>query len=725
MNDLRDDHQLDEVVRETSAKGVDIKVHGPGYHRTLDAKKQKVSDKPPLISKLVGGDTNLHYYYIKQHSKPFVIKDWPFLWAEGTSGVELEFTGRLELTVDTEAQASALVKALGGYESPTTRLHKIIDKHMYSSMTAVYDRCVLEDRNILENFGVGGVGVGESAELNRDVSQRVSADLDVPFRVGFKLRSAPPLQVDIKKFPTSFDVADSHITRKIETNALLTLANFQKYKRSGLANEADVRACMEAAIEDSVKRHLFGRPFYDVVQHFSKRPPLIQEQIRTHLQDVAAEIGYELKMFQTLIDIESVKLLDGLRIDMGADSVEFRTRHSNGYVKISVSIEVTAKDFILLKRLIDPNVTKVEPDILRKVESICRDEISKIDRRAFNLEFESKVVPAIETALTDKLEKRYGLDVAIINIEQAPTEDARRFQSISRNTQPFVLHIEPLADAGETDPIDIECKFEIINMSDDGWEKFEAKDYGYRADSPVWTPTKKAALALDVGERIDQPSLEDIENERRAEAIRHELQEIAGRIQSAIETHLEKTPGLAKGITQIESNEEVSRWAKRIAATAIEDEWGLIIELREFKLLKSDSERIALLRREKAREMIEQRLEDDVQSQKDLIKARRSGDVTHLQALFQRRTTLLLDEDIDRDAEEIREELKEINDEISRLTPKDEAPLDVETARLISKNNTHNGKWSLQDAIGDNSYKRLGADKESENAPEKKEEKLS
>lgn len=623
-----------------------------------------------------------------------MIRDWAFTWTEGTSGIELEFLASFEITVDDRQRAEMLVTELGGNESPTVKLHALIDKHLHATVKDAYGKCVSDGGDLLSDFGVGGIGVGESEEINRETSKRVEVDLPgVSFHVGFKLKSAPPLQIEIEKFASQFNVADSNNPGNIETNAFLMLTNYQKYKRSGLGDAHHVKNQMEAAIDDAVKQHLFGKPYFEVVQHFA-HGDLIRDEIKAHIEEVASNVGYELQMFQTLIDIESVKLLEGLRIDMDAEDAEFRTKNSNGYVKVAVSLEVTAKKFKLVKRLIDPNKKEIIPVVLTVVKKICADEISKIDRRSFNLEFDEKVKGQLEDALKKNLGDRYGLVVEIINVEQSPTEEAKRYDAIVQNTRSFTLKVTPQADGGDGDIIEIEGAFEITSMAEDGWDKFERKDFGYRAESPVWTPTKKAELEAKIRSKIPNPTPEELEEERRSDAIESELNEIARRVKSILESDLSNFAGLANGIKQFANKYEVQKLAEKIAASAIEDEFGLNIVFREFKRLDAASEETVQLEREAAHGISQERFKGNARTQIQLAEARGQGDVKNLNLLLERRDSLL-----NADFDGIEEELKAVNEEIERLTPKEDKPLNIENAKRLTSSKS--GKeWSLKEALG-------------------------
>ncbi|GAA6169640.1 hypothetical protein [Sessilibacter corallicola] len=689
MNDIQADHQLNQVIRKAN-KSVDARVHGPGFVKVFDAKKGSISNKPTMMARMLGNRDFL-YYFIKTHGKPVVISEWDFTWREGTSEVELDFYCTFEISVTTEEDAEFLVKSLGGYESPTIVLYRLIDSHLHRVLSNIYMKSVREGNSILSEFSDSQ---GESSKLNDEVSAGVAADLGsarapFSFRGGFKLISAPPVQVQFSQASTAFEVSDSDVRCNINTSALFVLENYQKYKASGLKDVKSIQQYMKGALEEATQLYLFGNPYYEVVRNFADT---ISGDIEGHLEKVAHRIGYQVKMFQSLTDIESMELLDGMRVDVSADETEFRTRQSTGHVKVGLSAEMRVSDFDLLKRLIKPGQNGVKSILKKEVIKICRDVITGIERKAFNLSFDDKVVPQIENALTEKLGKRYGLDVNVIKVEQEPTEDALRFFALMGNTQYFELEVNPIADGGEGDIIKIESAFEIIGMSENGWENFENKDYGYRINSEIWTPSKRAELVSAVNKRIDSPKPEEIEHERRDIAIRDELADIALRIKQVVEARLDKVPKLAVAIREVKHDMDVKKAVEALVVDAIRDEWGLEIKLRAFKRGIGRSEYTAIHKSDNAHKMVRRQADLDLKQHEDVNDVILEGEKEYVKTLMERRKLLLADED--RDPDEMRDELEDIDTKIAEKMSRTESLLDLKESEKVISSKKLDKSWS-------------------------------
>lgn len=692
MTNMQQDHQLDEVIRQAE-KTVDPRVHGPGFVKILDVKKGTISNKLSTIARVLGSK-DIRYYFVKLHGKPAVISNWRFKWLEGTSEVELEFDCTFEIGLSNENDAERLVKALGGYESPTTCLYRLIDSYLHATLSKMYEASSREGENILAAFeGIRG----ESTQLNKEVSKAVASNLggQTPFlfRGGFKLLSAPPMQVQFSQIPIAFEVSDSTTQCTINTSALFVLDNYQKYKTSGLNDAESIENHMKSALKDAIQLHLFGKPYYSVVKDFSHS---ITQEIEAHLAKVATSIGYQVKMFQSLTDIESMELLDGMRVDMDAEDAQFSTKNEIGHVKVSVSVELKVADFNLLKRLIKPGQSAIKPTLKHELIKICRDVIGGIERRAFNLSFDEEVVPCITESLTEKLGKRYGLEVHVIKVEQEPTEDAQRFLSLHGNTQHFEFNIRSYSDAGVGDQITIKSAYEIVGISENGWENFEKKDFGYRDSSDVWTPEERQRMTDLLEIHIDNLTPEEFARERRAEAIRRELNEIARRIKMVVEQDLETRSDLAFALRETKHYAEGKRIVEMMAADAIREEWGLEIKLRAFKRLQDRSELTEQIKLDNAHQLMRDQSKADLERHAEVRDLVAKDGVEYVKTLMARRKQLMSgEEDSDLEDEALQEELQRIEEQIAERMPQSETLLDMPSAKQLTSIKKVDKSWSM------------------------------
>lgn len=592
---------ISPLIRSIDAKNFSEKVHGPGYWLVYDHRNQQVKLPPNKWGKLLGANKHLSDYYVKKLEKPLVINDIKFKWSEGTSDIGLDFKATFQIFVESEDQAKLLIKQLYHSEGPARALYAIIDKHLHNEMTSFYDETRKNNMNLLEFFYQGDSDSGESVQLDNNVSQSVKEQLGLTkshFRIGFQLENAPPRQIEVEK-ESELNLADtrSDLNWKVTTSVMLVLNNYQRFKKSGLTNEKDIKVAVQNKIDTAVKKHLFKLQFFELIANFQESSSLardesIQYKMEERIRLEVFAIGYDLEIFQALPDVPLLKLVDGLRVDVSSEDkdCEFKTKDSAGHVKLEVALEVKVNDFEKLKRLIPPKDIKknmeISDTIRAHVIQICRDEIQKIQRKQFNLAFDDTVKPTLTQAFDEQLGIRYGLEITVIHIIQAQTEDGERFQALLRKEWFFHLNISPQADMGEADTLKYQGTFEVISIAEDGWEAFESKDFGFRRDSHERTSAAKEELESSV--LTSSADEKEFELEWKNFCIRKELEAIATRVKMNLGEYFSKIESIADRTRTLEQSKEFRDQCNKIAKTIVAEEFGLEIEIRA--LQREDSE---------------------------------------------------------------------------------------------------------------------------------------
>lgn len=589
------EHAIDELVRVVSAESFSEQAHGAG-HRVVLSEKRAGPYRKTIFGGLIGRRGEVHYF-VKQFTVPKQVQGWKFRWSEGTNAVELDFDTSFVIQANEDVQAYRLVEALSGAPTPGEVLYHLISGALNDEMTTLLERLKRDD-NLLDIFQRTSTGIGESAELDQGVSERVRRALGgAHFRIGLQLRNVPPLQVEVSRTAPNadhFTLADSSRNRMAETTALLRLSNYQAYRKSGLKGDAEVRAAMSRAIGEAVKELLFARRYYDVVQHFSRGDDSIEKQMRRRIEEEARTIGFKVQMFQSLPDIAALKLLEPVRVDIAADQQKYELMNAVGQVQFAVSLQTRlGPNVSRLHLLIVPDALDVHQPIADRVRQICRDVVQRFDHQDFNLHFEDKVKPALEDAIVKRLGE-YGLESEIVNIRQAPTEDALRFKALRGQTVDFQAEIKPQYNRGEADMVPITGTIEVVDMTANGWQQFESKDFGYRTDSTL-TEMRMRAMAT----RLEVPILpgEWSAEERRSVAIMLELADIRQRVKNVLEGRMAMGPDLAQHWTSASNDTQIVAWAERLAGDAIRKEFGLSIEVRALRRLETDADVTALTTR--------------------------------------------------------------------------------------------------------------------------------
>ncbi|MES2349190.1 MAG: hypothetical protein V4641_16635 [Pseudomonadota bacterium] len=592
-------HTIDDLIRIIDRDTFSEAAHGAGM-RLVVAERKTTLYKPRLFGKLLGGRGERHVF-VKRWSVPKEVKDWTFHWSEGTTAISLDFDANFVLQANEDVQALGLTQALLGEAEAAAgeTLYGLINAHLHEEVNAMLRKCqgATQSLSLLDAFRRSSIGIGESDELDRSVTERVSKALGgAHFRIGFQLKNLPPMQIELK-CSESFRLADSKLERKAETSALLQLDNYQAYQKSRLTTEAAVRATMEKTVARVVKQFLFSRNYYDIVRSFTQGGNSLVGQMKESIQAEALTIGYRVEMFQTFPDIAALKLLEPTRIDIPAGDEKYALFKSTGFVQIAVALSVkVAGDFSKLHLLIDPDAGDVVQPIAARVRQICRDCIQRFDHRDFNLNFDQAIVPELHRAIVQDL-AIYGLETEVVHIRDLPTEDASRFLALRGRTIDFRAVIAPRADGADGDPVPVVGAIEVTGMAENGWAQFEGKDFGFRRDSPR-TEQLLRILAMEQQIRLSDTM------DRGALAIELELADIRARVVGTLEGAMAMGPQLAQHWSDWKSNQEISAWAEEMAARAIAEEYGLTIALRAFRRLDTDAETTLRVQRQAKHEQL-------------------------------------------------------------------------------------------------------------------------
>ena len=630
----QDDHQLDTLIRVVDPATFPVTANKPGDLIIFDTREQQVVDSPSLLDKLFSGKDRFVHYFVKHLGKPLAINGWQFEWRDGASKIALAFSADFGIRVSDTNAVHTLVGGLHRPEGPSCGLHTLIDKVLHQQVAALVERCLRTNANLLEHLLAGNQdGRPEglvSAKLNQDMSTALTIELGVEFAISFVMTNLPKRQLPLDKHVTVFNASDFAEQREVATSVHLELSNFQNYQRSGLRSESEVMNQIKQVIDDAVKSHLFGKPYYDIASKFDAH---IQPEIKRQVEERVAAIGYRIKMFQTLPNIGVLCLTRGLRVELDSEHAEFKPRFANNAVRMDVALELHANDFRKIAHLLRPGMSKsdIRDELVARLEQVCKDVISHIDRKQFNLNFdalpagdiakEESVVAQLKRAFASSFDERYGLTVTVINISQAQTEEGERFTSIRGQPTDFELNISAQADVGLADKVQILGVFEVINIAEAGWDQFQSKDFGFGRSSPKWTASRIAAVRSVLRGVNPNFTKHDEEKECKAIAIAEELAEIARRLTGILENAISKIPDLANRSRAWQDVDYLRSMAQKMAQDAIAAEFGLEIVFRQFRRNDTLSEIAhATLHELKVIEIIEQ-------GKRDLLHGKETGEI--------------------------------------------------------------------------------------------------
>lgn len=567
--------RLDALIRAINPLTFSDDAHGAG-HRVVVSRGKAALYRPGLLARLRSSSDDRHLFVKKQYP-PQPVQDWTFHWSEGTTAITLDFEASFVLQANDEAEAVRLAQVLAaGTEEPGEALHALISACLHDHLQAMLRDCEQESTSLLGQFVCLPTGFGESLQLNQRVGELVAAALhNRSFRIGLRVINLPPAQVEVRS-TDSYTLQGSETSRSANTAAQLHLNNYQAYKRSNLKGRGEVEALIKTVIADAVRQLLFDRTYFAVVQSYAEGHQSIARQMESRIQQAAYAIGYSVKVFQTFPDIAALALIDGRRIEVGAAGIKYELLKSMGFVQIEVVVNVrTSTDFSRLHELIKPEETDVERPIAQHIRQVCRDELQRIDHQDFNLRFDTDVVPRLRLAIVGSL-AQYGLLTEIISIRDMPTEERERYLAIRGSR---LLHFEktisPQANGGHADAVPVYGSLSIRGLVQDGWARFESRDWGFRGDS------QRSDQALN--QMAQDLALPGTGMTRRELAVELELAEIRACAVAALEREFKMIPDLAARWNTREESQNLETVARRVIGDALAREFGLDVEVVNFQ----------------------------------------------------------------------------------------------------------------------------------------------
>jgi len=691
-------HNIDDLVRLINAETFSDGAHGAG-HRVVFKEGQATIYRRRWLEQVFSARTEKQFF-VKTWIVPKEVAGWMFRWSEGTNAISIELEATFVIQANEDAQALRLVEATGTEGTPGEVLHGLINAALDTELRRMLADCNRRSTSLLAEFGQTSLGLGTSEPLNDAVSKAVAGRIGCHFRIGFRLKNAPPLQIEVSRVGTDgdeFTLADSKRRRRAETTALLRLDNYQAYKKSGLQTEKDVRETIGSCIAQAVKQLLFAQRYYDVVRSFAPGNVSVASRMRERIEQEAKAIGFSLQMFQTFPDVEALRLLEPFRVDVPPDpEKKYFLRNAVGYVQFTLALTVKmADDISKLHLLLEPDAVNVTVPLVERIRQVCRDTVQRFDHQDFNLNFDTAVAPDIRSAVIADLAS-FGLQADIINVRQEPTDEGLRFRAIRGRTIDFKADVKPQANLGEADVVPIAGTIQVVGMTANGWPAFESKDFGFRTDSQF---SPERMLAMAEGRLAQAPrGVPSSDEDRHALAVDLELAEVRDRVVATLEAAMSMGPDLARHWTSAANSKRIGEWAQALASDAIASEFGLSIALRGFRRLDTDTDITAKIERGARHQIVRESAQEEARIALEYEKKKRDvldrNELSRYEELGRREIEALGDP-LDPEHESVLERAKEEAAKAgrsSRLTP-DRAASRLRAPSVRSKSNQQALPW--------------------------------
>ena len=570
------EHDLDDFLwLIDKAARFSRQAQGAGHHFVL--KERKAEPFRPRMFGRLRGDFSGRHVFVRALTGPKQVRDWRFRWSEGTSAIELEFDATFEIRADAPGAARILAeKLLVDSDTAGKTLHALIARQLNWQLMHLLQQSEKQGYSLHDCFTPTADGLSRRRELDAAVSDAVSHELGVPLRIGFQMRDPAPRQIEIR-CTNAFLLKDRSQSCEVVTTALLQFENFQAHKRSGLHDEAAIRAVVERQVTEADKELLFGKRYYAVARAFAhEEDNAIRVDMQRRLHGFAQSIGYGIRLFNTLVDIPALALFRGLTIELPAG--EAYQLHSRGWAELSLTLQVRVDDDDeALRRLIGPEVADPVVPLEALIRRCCRETLAQFDYSVVSVKFDQEVRPVLETRIVTEL-ARCGLQASVSRMRSEPTEDAQRFTELCRLPAiDFEAAVSAQADGGNADEVVVYGVIDIFDIARDthAWLRFQSGNFGYRRDS--------SRSLDDMRAQARRRGVADVDDkDRRSLAIAIEVAEIRERVIATLRRTMAMQRSLASSWTTAENAARIEQWANDVVAAAIAEEFGLLVRLRGF-----------------------------------------------------------------------------------------------------------------------------------------------
>lgn len=273
----------------------------------------------------------------------------------------------------------------------------------------------------------------------------------------------------------------------------ITIKNHARMKRTNVAiykseGSPKLDAWLTEKLNEIIPDVLFYEKYIDLLIDFrrpddeSGEPTGVKGIIKAELSEAAEKIGYELKYLTTIPNVKPLTWLDPFDIVVDGS---FQSKISNFYFKVSIPITVrltTLEDADVRSLL---NRQEDIPELMRvKAHAVTSQFLHTVDPERFYTTFlfpdavKYEGAPSIEQDLISRirqvLEDSFVADVISVVPKEVDTEPIVRWRDLRKQVCDFSFEVTPLR-GGESIPF--KGKFHVKDIAEDGWDKFQNREF--------------------------------------------------------------------------------------------------------------------------------------------------------------------------------------------------------------------------------------------------------
>ena len=440
-------------------------------------------------------ESKLNPFFIESQHFPVLVKD---------CNEELDLELRAELIVDPKNK----IKAISNYDkrSGLSDLVKEEIKHYLLSNVS------------LQEFYY---------ELKTSVYQKLKKHLDsILAEQGLQIRF---LSIDTNSsFPEEFFKIEHDVKFQLQDySEQITITNRLQLKSHNniadhkIAGSPSLTSWSQRKLSEIITQVLFQKKYTDILYAFEA----IANDIREKLENQAKKIGYQVDHIISVAELKETVLTREFSLE--EEEGTFATKDAKVKVKLNTIIKVKIEKLELIQEYLNKKVDVEEFKGYMKaaIHDIISDFLHTVEPERYYLRFDTKdesypeeektVAEELKSRIRDELSQKFHATVISVVIKYLDTEVSKRYEKLSKGSCPFEIEVESWQvrykqDEGEK--ITFKGDLQVVGVDRVSWSIFqtreasleEIKQYFLRSLKPKLKTFTTSSLAITDADELKE-----------------------------------------------------------------------------------------------------------------------------------------------------------------------------------------------------------------------------
>lgn len=438
--------------------------------------------------------SKLNPFFIESQHFPVLVKD---------CNEELDLELRAELIVDPKNK----IKAISNYDKRSCLSDLVkeeIKHHLLSNVS-------------LQEFYY---------ELKTSVYQKLKRHLDsILAEQGLQIRF---LSIDTNSsFPEEFFEIEHDVKYQLQDySEEITIKNRLQLKSYNIsyykiAGSPSLISWSQKQLSLIIRQVLFQKKYTDILYAFAA----IANDIRTKIENEAEKIGYQVDHIISVAELKETLLTREFSLE--EEEGTFATKDAKVKVKLNTIIKVKIEKLELIQEYLNKKVDVEEFKGYMKaaIHDIISDFLHTVEPERYYLRFDTKdesypeeektVAEELKSRIGDELSQKFHATVISVVIKYLDTEVSKRYEKLSKGSCPFEIEVESWQvrykqDEGEK--ITFKGDLQVVGVDRGSWSIFqtreasleEIKQYFLRSLKPKLKTFTTSSLAITDADELKE-----------------------------------------------------------------------------------------------------------------------------------------------------------------------------------------------------------------------------